>query len=258
MSPKILVIEDDPVTRRIIDVQLRAAGYETALAFDGMTALRTAQKERPDLVILDLGLPGGDGFNVMERFKQLTPLSTIPIIVFSARDPAQYKERALNAGAVAFLPKPLDNEALLAAVRSQVPAGAGKGTEEAGAKKILIIEDDADTRLALSIRLKASGYAVALAADSASAMGVSLREKPHLILLDLGLPGGDGFLLMARLKQHPVLERTPIIVLTALDPAANKDRSLKAGAVAFFSKPADNQELLAAIQDAISKPREGS
>ncbi len=258
MSRKILIIEDDPVTRRIIDVQLRAAGYETALAFDGMTALRTAQKERPDLVILDLGLPGGDGFNVMERFKQLTPLSTIPIIVFSARDPAQYEERALNAGALAFLPKPLDNEALLAAVRSRVPAEPSQGAEEAIAKKILIIEDDADTRLALSIRLKASGYAVALAADSASAMGVSLKERPRLILLDLGLPGGDGYVLMERLKKHPALEHTPIIVLTALDPAANKDRALKAGAAAFFSKPADNQELLAAIQDALSKPREGS
>ena len=258
MSQKVLIIEDDPVTRRIIDVELRAAGYDTALGYDAITALRVAQKEKPDLVILDLGLPGGDGFNVMERFKQLTPLSTIPIIVFSARDPAQWEERALKAGAVAFLPKPLDTEVLLTAVRSQLPAEGIKRTGEAMGKKILIIEDDADTRLALSIRLKASGYAVALAADSASAMSVSLREKPHLIILDLGLPGGDGFILMARLKKHPTFEQTPIIVLTALDPAANKDRALKAGASAFFSKPADNAEFLAAIESALNKPSEGS
>jgi DNA-binding response OmpR family regulator len=258
MSHKILIIEDDPVTRRIIDAQLRAAGYDTALGYDAMTALQVAHKEKPGLVILDLGLPGGDGFNVMERFKQLTPLSTIPIIVLSARDPEQWKERALKAGAVAFFPKPLNSEALLAAVRSQLPARGNKGTEDSRAKKILIIEDDADTRLALSIRLKASGYAVALAADSASALSVSLREKPHLIILDLGLPAGDGFVLMARLKKYPILEQTPIIVLTALDPVTNKDRSLKAGATAFFSKPADNAEFLAAIEAALNKPGQGS
>jgi DNA-binding response OmpR family regulator len=258
MSNKILIIEDDAVTRRILDAQLRAAGYDTVIAYDGITALRAAQKEKPNLVLLDLGLPGGDGFNVMERFRQLPQLSTIPIIVFSARDPAHWKERALEAGAVAFLPKPLDKETLLAAVKSQLPAGVVEGTGERTGKKILIVEDDADTRLALSIRLKASGYTVALAADSASAMTVGLKEKPNLIILDLGLPAGDGFVLMARLRKHPILERLPIIVLTALDPALNKERALRAGAVAFFSKPADNEEFLAAIHSALNKPREGS
>jgi DNA-binding response OmpR family regulator len=258
MSPKILIVEDDPVTRRIIDTQLRAAGYETTLGSDGMTALRLAHKEKPDLVVLDLGLPGGDGFNVMQRFKQLTPLSTIPVIVFSARDPAEWKERALKAGAVAFLPKPLDSQELLTIVKSQLAAVSRQASGEGQAKKILIIEDDADTRLALSIRLKAGGYAVALAADAVSAVSVGLKEKPHLILLDLGLPAGDGFVLMDRLKKHPVLERTPIIVLTALDPAVNKDRALRSGAAAFFSKPADNQELLAAIQETIHKAEAGS
>ena len=254
MPKKILIIDDDDVTRRILEAQMRAAGYDTVLAYDGVTALRVAQKEKPDLVLLDLGLPGGDGFNVMERFRQLPPLSPIPVIVFSARDPEQWKERALAAGAVAFHTKPLDRDALLSSVKSQLPAEGSEGTGEKTGKKILIVEDDADTRLALSIRLKASGYSVALAADSASAMTVALKEKPNLIILDLGLPGGDGFLLMTRLKRHPVLEQSPIIVLSALDPTINKERSLRAGAVAFFSKPADNEKFLAAIHSALNKP----
>jgi len=245
MPKKILIIDDDDVTRRILEAQMRAAGYDTVLAYDGVTALRVAQKEKPDLVLLDLGLPGGDGFNVMERFRQLPPLSPIPVIVFSARDPEQWKERALAAGAVAFHTKPLDRDALLSSVKSQLPAEGSEGTGEKTGKKILIVEDDADTRLALSIRLKASGYSVALAADSASAMTVALKEKPNLIILDLGLP---------RLKRHPVLEQSPIIVLSALDPTINKERSLRAGAVAFFSKPADNEKFLAAIHSALNKP----
>jgi DNA-binding response OmpR family regulator len=258
MRNKILIIEDDAVTRGLLDAQLRTAGYDTAFAFDGITALQTAMKERPHLVLLDLGLPGGDGFNVMERFRQLPPLSTIPFIVYSARDLEQWKERALAAGAVAVFSKPLDNAALLAAVRGQLPVEGTEGTGGQTGKKILIVEDDADTRLALGIRLKASGYAVSLAADSVSAMTVGLKEKPDLIILDLGLPAGDGYVLMARLKKHPILEQTPVIVLSALDPATNKERALAAGAIAFFSKPADNEEFLAAIQGALKKPRQES
>jgi DNA-binding response OmpR family regulator len=258
MAKKILIIEDDDVTRRILEAQMRAAGYDTLLASDGVTAIRVAQRERPDLVLLDLGLPGGDGFNVMERFRMLPRLSPIPIIVLSVWDPAQWKERALAAGAVAFHTKPLDPEALLSSVRSQLPAEGSEGTREQTGKKILIVEDDADTRLALSIRLKASGYSVALAGDSASAMTVALKEKPNLIILDLGLPAGDGFVLMTRLRRHPVLEQSPIIVLSALDPATNKERALREGAVAFFSKPADNEEFLAAIHRALIEPLEKS
>lgn len=254
MAKKVLIIEDDAVTRGILEAQMRAAGYDAVLAYDGVTAVRVAQKEKPDLVLLDLGIPGGDGINVMQRFRQFPALSPIPVIVLSSWDPAQWKERALAAGAVAFHTKPLDREALLSSVRSQLPAEQSEGTREQAGKKILIVEDDADTRLALSIRLKASGYSVALAADSASAMTVALKEKPNLIILDLGLPAGDGFVLMTRFKKHPVLAQSPIIVLTALDSTMNKERSLRAGAVAFFSKPADNEKFLAAIHSALNRP----
>lgn len=258
MGKKVLIVESDDGTRGVLEVQLRAAGYDTVSALDGMTAMRAAHKERPDIVLLDLELPGGDGFSVMERFRQLPPLSPIPIIVFSSRDPAQWEERALAAGARAFHTKPLDNEALLSSVRSQLSAGGPEGVGEKTGKRILIVEDDADTRLALSIRLKANGYEVASAADSASAMTVALKEKPHLIILDLGLPAGDGFVLMTRLKKHPVLEQSPIIVLTALDAATNRERVLRAGALAFFSKPADNEAFLTAIRGALDKPLEKS
>jgi putative two-component system response regulator len=96
---------------------LRANNYETVFATDGMSAISVAQKERPDLVVLDLGLPAGDGFTVMERFKAIAPLSVVPIIVVSARDPQVNRDRALKAGAETFLQKPVDNDELLSAIR---------------------------------------------------------------------------------------------------------------------------------------------
>lgn len=258
MRRKILIVEDDAVTRRALEVRLKSFGYDTIMASDGIVALQAAQREKPDLVLLDLGLPGGDGFSVMARFRQLTPLSSIPIIVFSGRDAIHWKDRVLEAGAAAFLPKPIDNEALLAAIRGQLPEGGSEELQQKRKRKILIVDDDADIRLALNVRLKAMGYETALAADSSSAMTIGLKEKPDLIILDLGLPGGDGFMLMKRLKKNSILEHVPIIVLSAWEAVTNEERALRAGAVAFFQKPEDNEAFLAAIQKALNEAPAGS
>ena len=119
--------------------------------------------------------------------------------------------------------------------------------------KILIIEDDEDLQRGLIVRLKASNYDTAFASDAAMALTVARKEAPDLILLDLGLPGGDGFLILDRMKNIVELAGTPVIVVSARDPHANKERALKAGASAFFQKPVDNQELIAAIQHALMK-----
>ncbi|MBI1892578.1 MAG: response regulator [Candidatus Rokubacteria bacterium] len=122
---KILIVDDDPDLRRGLNVRLRANNYETVFATDGMSAISVAQKERPDLVVLDLGLPAGDGFTVMERFKTIAPLSVVPIIVVSARDPQVNRDRALKAGAETFLQKPVDNDELLSAIRKALGEPVG-------------------------------------------------------------------------------------------------------------------------------------
>jgi DNA-binding response OmpR family regulator len=116
------------------------------------------------------------------------------------------------------------------------------------AKKILIVDDDQDLVMGLVARLKATGYAVVSAADGVTAVAVARKERPDLILLDLGLPAGDGFMVLERLRTMVDLMATPVIVLSARDAAGNKQRALKAGALAFFQKPPDNRELLAEIR----------
>lgn len=114
---KILIIEDDPDISRLLGVRLKGNDYETAFASDAVTALTVARKERPDLIILDIGLPGGDGMLVMERLRAVAPLALVPVIVVTARDAATTEQRALDAGAAAFIQKPVDMPALLGAVR---------------------------------------------------------------------------------------------------------------------------------------------
>jgi DNA-binding response OmpR family regulator len=119
-AKKVLIIEDDLDIRRLIDLRLKAQNYATAWAGDAVTAVMVARRESPDAIVLDLGLPGGDGFVVMERLRSLAQLAHVPVIVVTARDPSTSRERALEAGAMAFLEKPIDSEALLDAVRRAV------------------------------------------------------------------------------------------------------------------------------------------
>ena len=120
-------------------------------------------------------------------------------------------------------------------------------------KKILIVDDDQHLVLGLAARLRGNGYRVTSATDAISAITVSLKEAPDLVILDLGLPAGDGFVVLERLRGITDLVATPVIVLSARDPANNKKRALDAGAAAYFQKPPDNHELLTAIRQALGE-----
>ena len=114
---KILVVDDDPEMRLGLQLRLKANHYDVITAADGVASIAEARKHVPDLMILDLGLPAGDGFSVLERLKANESLSSIPVIVLSGRDRVGNWDRALKAGAKTFLQKPVANDKLLAVIR---------------------------------------------------------------------------------------------------------------------------------------------
>jgi len=122
---------------------------------------------------------------------------------------------------------------------------------------ILVVEDNLELRKALSLRLRANGYEVLLAGDALSATAAAVQQEPCLVILDLGLPCGDGFVVMERLQKHDRLANVPIIVLTGRGKSKNLNRALQAGAVAFFQKPVEDGELLLAIWKALDTARGG-
>jgi len=121
-------------------------------------------------------------------------------------------------------------------------------------KTILVVDDDPDIRQGMYVRLKANNYDVCFAADALSSMTEARKHEPDLIILDLGLPAGDGFVVMDRLKTVPSLAVIPVIVVSGRTGPANRVRALKAGAKAFLEKPVDNAELLAVIRQALGEP----
>lgn len=121
-------------------------------------------------------------------------------------------------------------------------------------KKILVVEDDADVRLGYHVLLKANNYDTCFAADSLAAVSEARKQKPDLVILDLGLPGGDGFLVMERLQVNTNTSMIPVVVVSARDLHGTKERALKAGAVAFLQKPWNDNELLAIISQMVGQP----
>src|SRR6202051_2568779 len=126
--PKILVVDDDPDLVRALRLRLRANNYEVTAASDGYAAIASAQRERPALIILDLGLPVGDGFVLLDRLQKSDKVAGVSVVVLSARDPQTNEERALKAGAAAFFQKPADNDELLNVIKVSLSAGSAQPT----------------------------------------------------------------------------------------------------------------------------------
>jgi two-component system KDP operon response regulator KdpE len=120
-------------------------------------------------------------------------------------------------------------------------------------RKILIVDDNADIRLGMQLRLKANQYETLFAADALSAVAEAHKHRPDLIVLDLGLPGGDGFTVMESLKETPFLAAIPVVVVSARDTPGNQNRAHAAGAKAYLQKPVNDAELLAVIRLALEE-----
>jgi two-component system, OmpR family, KDP operon response regulator KdpE len=117
MSKRILIVEDDAAMRQVLHLRLRASHYDAVPVADAVSAMTEARKNPPDLVLVDLGLPGGGGLNLIQRFQSIPRLAVIPVIVLSARERTAMEQPVLDAGARAFFQKPADPDKLLEKIR---------------------------------------------------------------------------------------------------------------------------------------------
>ena len=116
----ILIIDDDADARLLLSLWLKGHDYKTVYAADSLEAITTARHARPDAILLDLGLPGSSGFLVLDRLKTIPALAPIPVIIVSAEAPEMAQARALTAGAVAFLQKPVAQDTLISKVEESL------------------------------------------------------------------------------------------------------------------------------------------
>jgi DNA-binding response OmpR family regulator len=241
---RVLIVEDDSAIRALLADLLQDAGYAVAEAVDGFHALEHLQYERPDLIVLDLMLPGMSGWQFLDRSRRQLEEANIPVVVLSAiKGGGDYPT---SLGVAAWYTKPLDVDRFLGAVQrlagppQAVPQIPSRSAPRAAPfpRQILIIEDEAPLQDLLTEQLECEGFAVEVASTIEAAWRRIGEDRPDLILLDLMLPGQSGWDFLRKRRSDPELQRIPVLVISA----APKDRLIEAkelGADGFLSKPFD-------------------
>jgi len=260
---KILIIEDDQPIALALSIRLKAHGYTTWIAGDGIMAMVMAVRHKPELILLDIGLPGGSGLTLTEQFHTLPETSKIPIVLMTASHDPNLQKKALALGVSGLLRKPFDAEELASVIHSTFGDPQGQADEKAqgarteqsearqpGAKRILIVEDDEKIARGLAVRMKAAGFEPMVAKDGVSGIQCAVDKRPDLVLLDVSLPAGDGFSVAESIQRNSP-NRVPIIFLTASKLPELRRRARELGAVGFFEKPYEAHALLAAVQHSV-------
>ena len=260
---KVLIIEDDPNIAASLDVRFTANGYVTLLANDALHGTRLAVQSRPDLVVLDISMPAGNGLTLAANLKKLPETCDIPIIFITASKDPRLREMITGLGAAGFFEKPYEIEELLVVAqqtlsRKHVPSQPKETETEKWSRrseKILIVEDDSKIAMALALRLKAAGYQTVLAFDAVLGLSAAIRTPPDLVLMDVSIPGGNGLDLAEKIQK--LLPEPPLVIcLTASKQPALRQKAQELGLAGFFEKPYEAEELMAAIQNALQSRHE--
>jgi DNA-binding response OmpR family regulator len=260
MTPKarILLVDDDADLVVAQSAVLRRAGYEVLVATDAVSAVAVAVREKPQAVILDIGLPGGEGTVVMRRLHALPALAGVPVVILSGRDPQRYRDEILAAGAVAYLTKPAAPEDLLGTLARVLGAaadadedGGDTGWEELAGRRVLLVDDDSAVLFSLASELRRRGLEVATAADAIAAVSAAVRARPDVALVDMTLPGGDGLTVMKRMRAMPQLAGVPVVLLGDREDGRQREAGSAAGASGFLGKPVDAAEFLRVLREAL-------
>jgi two-component system cell cycle response regulator len=270
----VLIIEDHVDNLELMSYLLRAFGYATLAATDGITGLDLARSENPDLILCDVQLPGIGGLDVARRLRQDARLQPIPLVAITALAMVGDRERILAAGFDGYIPKPINPETFMSSVEAFLKPGARQRPDRhpatasepepertraapvASHGTILVVDNvPANLELAQSI-FEPSGFRVILAGSMSAAMAMAKQARPDLVLSDVNMPEGTGFELARRMKSDPQLQSIPIVLISATLPREiTAEVALAAGAQKLIRRPIDPSALLEEIEDCMEAAR---
>ncbi|PWE16478.1 PleD family two-component system response regulator [Marinicauda salina] len=270
MSARILVVDDNETNRRLLEARLSAEYFEVTLAADGEQCLELARTTDPDLIILDIMMPGLNGFEVCRRLKSDPATRHVPVIMVTALDERDDRIKGLEAGADDFLTKPVDDIALFARVRSllrlKVVMDELRLRDEAGAR---VDPDEPEDREVVSGRIIVSAPDETVAerliaklprsfdADAVLEPAAAVREagQADMLLIDLTSPRFDGLRLCARLRSDAATRHLPILAIVAPDDRQTMVRALDLGVNDVVYRPVDGGELAARVRTQLRRRR---
>ncbi|MDX5361964.1 MAG: PleD family two-component system response regulator [Alphaproteobacteria bacterium] len=275
MTARVLVVDDIPANVKLLEAKLQAEYFDVLTASNGIEALEAAEREHPDIILLDVMMPGMDGFEVCTRLKANPELSHIPVVMVTALDQPSDRVRGLEAGADDFLTKPVEDVALFARVRSLVrlkvmtdelrmreatseQMGVVAGTKltdvDTESGRILIVEDRARSADRMVEALPET-LECAIEADSQAALNRLKSEEFDIIVVSMSLEAYDGMRLCSHIRSQDQTRQTPILIIVEDGDTERLVRGLDIGVNDYLVRPIDPNELLARVRTQLRRRR---
>jgi CheY-like chemotaxis protein len=252
---RILVVEDNPTTRKFYRVLLESEGYVVLEAGSGAAALEELGRELPDLVLQDLVLPDMGGMDLLRRTRALPGGRELPIIALSGFHRMLEEARGEPEGFDASLLKPVEVAALLQAVRTWLPYPASSASSQGKGRHVLLVDDDPLQTKLLCLQLAKAGFRVTPAADAAAALATARRDRPDVLVSDVLMPGLDGFELCSAIRRDSELSALPIVLMSAhFDGATDRALAREVGAQALVPRTPGAQKLVAILAKVLDRP----
>ena len=231
-KPRLLVVDDEPGMRRTLQRIMRAKGFEVVVAEDGHAAIDTAREFLPDLLLLDVRMPGMDGIETWRQLKAICPDAAA--IFMTAYTSSERLDAARREGAVEVMSKPLDIDAVCRLLRQNV-------------RPILVSDDDPGFRDSLERALRQLSFRVLTAKDASEAIRHFARWPQSVVLLDMKLDGRSGLDVLREIRRHS--EQWLVILMSGYSDTRDERRDgMNQGAVATLTKPFDLDELVREIR----------
>jgi two-component system cell cycle response regulator len=274
MTGRILIVDDIEANVKLLEAKLASEYFDTLTAYDGESALETAREQAPDLILLDVMMPGMDGIEVCRALRADERTAHIPVVMLTALSDIEDRVRGLEAGADDFLSKPANDLTLFSRVRSlirlkmmidelrarQATNGGDAGVSmaqiaEDAAGSILLIEHDEIQRQNLERKLADGGHEVLTAASGADGMNLARDRQPDLVIVAVDLGAEDGLRLVSQLRGDERMRHLPILLLLDDYDLPRLAKGLDIGVTDYLIRPVDGNELKARVRTQVRRRR---
>ncbi len=276
MTARVLVVDDLEPNVKLLEAKLRAEYFDVISAFSGREAVERAKAEQPDIVLLDVMMPGMDGFEACRIIKRTPETAHIPVVMVTALEQQADRVAGLEAGADDFLTKPVEDIALFARVRSltrlkmmtdelrlRYATGKGLGVVESsewepgddqGDARVLIIDDQPEQSQRLRVNL-GPDYQVSVESDPETALGRVRTADFDLVIINMAIEAMDPLRLCSSIRSFEETRLTPILVIVRQGDTRKLVRALDIGVNDYLSRPVDKNELTARVATQIRRKR---
>ncbi|MFA6450746.1 MAG: PAS domain S-box protein, partial [bacterium] len=224
---RLLLINDNEEFLHLLKSVLSRSGYLIDIANDALSAMKLAEENKPDTIILDVELPDRSGFDMLMQLKENENFRDVPVIILSAKGPKDYKH-VLMPPVLDWLYKPVDMDRLFRALENSA------GTDKT--PTLLVIDDDIDLQKFLKVAFESKGICVKTASSGREGIEILKSVRPDLIILDIMMPNGDGFFVAGAMREKPELFQIPVVIYSAKELSAAEKEKLSLFKTEFYTK----------------------